>query len=54
MDVEKEIERLQKIMDEQDKLFEELGVMPNEVEYNEHGQVVVDIQDKRQMELGSG
>ncbi len=54
MDLEKEIEQLQKIMDEQDKLFERLGRKPNKIEYDENGYIMVDMHDKRQMQLWSG
>lgn len=51
--LENEINRLQKVMEEQDKQFEKLGKKRNEVEYDEKGHVVVDINDERQMKLWS-
>lgn len=51
--LENEIDRLQKVMAEQDKQFEKLGKKRNEVEYDEKGHVVVDINDERQMKLWS-
>ena len=50
-EIEQEIDRLQKVMAEQDKQFEKLGKKPNEVEYDDKGRIVVDINDKRQMKL---
>ena len=53
-EIEKEIDRLEKVKEEQDKLFRKLGKKPNKVEYNEKGHVVVDINDKKQMKLWQG
>ena len=51
--LENEINRLQKVMEEQDKRFEKLGKKRNEVEYDENGHILVDINDERQMKLWS-
>jgi predicted ribosome quality control (RQC) complex YloA/Tae2 family protein len=51
--LENEINRLQKVMEEQDKQFEKLGKKRNEVEYDENGHILVDINDERQMKLWS-
>lgn len=49
--LESEIDKLLKIMEEQDKAFAEQGKKPIELEYDEKGYVVVNINDKRQMKL---
>lgn len=51
--MENEIDELLKIMAEQNKQFEKLGKKRNEVEYDEKGHILVDINDERQMKLWS-
>ncbi|GGP09833.1 hypothetical protein [Oceanobacillus neutriphilus] len=51
--MESEIDKLLKIMAEQDKAFKEQGKKPIQIEYDENGYIVVDINDNRQMKLWS-